>query len=772
MDMDSELLHAFAAHSSGEWAGWRCEFSAEGRHVPVPERFVPPEMLDWGAELTRVSVDRFERALHVSGSADTYALDVLEAGKCSLETIFATSSPPGKDDKTNCRDTYRTLARRIRVETTVGSEGGTWRLTALQMSVERKWHVDGFSLDVSPIVDTVDGGRITPSGLSLDEIHSAVASDCFEVSGVGMGEDGRLRLPLGVSVMCGETWLEVAFKDKTGMERILRRFVMFRLLAAGTSELRENELQAESEISRARDRAWEPWHLGHFAAPPACAEGFAFRAFWKWLAQEACPFVARDEQLRNILYSSGSNAVQSAYEPAVLRQTAWMEAAAVENLEASASVDPTSTIGRERASKKNVKITGSFLRASSENLAHRHWARLQAVVQSYWLANFMAALILIDAYCTMVDIDATAERTTPPQIFAFISDFCLVVYTLEVAALTACFGWRMFLSDGMMILDVVIVGCGWAEKLISSLADGALGFRTAVLRALMVEVVNPHVQEMHRDPNLDVFNDCHPQCTRAVSSVMYANLLLFKTVIAGDSWGEIAVPVIQEHPATAVIFIGSSLTLVFGVLNLIVAVVVDTFADARLNDVQNLAEEMEDEIEHDRKALGKLFARIDKDGSGQLSLQELIEGARHDSGFQSRLRVMDIDEQDLEQLFHMIDIDQSGTIEVAEFIGPLSRWAHDSKTAPRFIKYNMIQTMHLQEDLYDLSVECFQQLAARVEDLSVQVRMLKQGNPKGHVGQGHEQELSHDGESGEVQKSDSLVSESPTEDLQECQSRL
>lgn len=133
---------------------------------------------------------------------------------------------------------------------------------------------------------------------------------------------------------------------------------------------------------------------------------------------------------------------------------------------------------------------------------------------------------------------------------------------------------------------------------------------------------------------------------------------------------------------------------------------------------------------------------------------------------------MDIDEQDLEQLFHMIDIDQSGTIEVAEFIGPLSRWAHDSKTAPRFIKYNMIQTMHLQEDLYDLSVECFQQLAARVEDLSVQVRMLKQGNPKGHVGQGHEQELSHDGESGEVQKSDSLVSESPTEDLQECQSRL
>ena len=33
----------------------------------------------------------------------------------------------------------------------------------------------------------------------------------------------------------------------------------------------------------------------------------------------------------------------------------------------------------------------------------------------------------------------------------------------------------------------------------------------------------------------------------------------------------------------------------------------DTFADARQNDVQNLAEEMEDEIAKDRKSLAKLF---------------------------------------------------------------------------------------------------------------------------------------------------------------------
>ncbi|CAE7204839.1 RE1 [Symbiodinium microadriaticum] len=135
---------------------------------------------------------------------------------------------------------------------------------------------------------------------------------------------------------------------------------------------------------------------------------------------------------------------------------------------------------------------------------------------------------------------------------------------------------------------------------------------------LIVEVVSPFVKEMHADMDRDFFKACHPQCTKAVSTVMDANLLLFKTVIAGDAWGEIAVPVIQEHPATFIIFIGSSLTLVFGVLNLIVAVVVDTFAESRQSDVQSLAEEMEDEIEHDRAALGKLFARMDRDRSGKL----------------------------------------------------------------------------------------------------------------------------------------------------------
>eukprot|EP00933_Yihiella_yeosuensis_P009403 TRINITY_DN115307_c0_g1_i1.p1 TRINITY_DN115307_c0_g1~~TRINITY_DN115307_c0_g1_i1.p1 ORF type:complete len:149 (-),score=23.97 TRINITY_DN115307_c0_g1_i1:64-486(-) len=60
---------------------------------------------------------------------------------------------------------------------------------------------------------------------------------------------------------------------------------------------------------------------------------------------------------------------------------------------------------------------------------------------------------------------------------------------------------------------------------------------------------------------------------------------------------------------------------------------------------------------------------------------------------------MDIDPSDLMELFFMIDTDQSGTIDQAEFVNALSRWLQESKTASRFVKYNVMRTMNEQVDM-------------------------------------------------------------------------
>eukprot|EP00930_Biecheleria_cincta_P039547 TRINITY_DN2717_c0_g1_i1.p1 TRINITY_DN2717_c0_g1~~TRINITY_DN2717_c0_g1_i1.p1 ORF type:complete len:536 (-),score=119.83 TRINITY_DN2717_c0_g1_i1:195-1802(-) len=188
----------------------------------------------------------------------------------------------------------------------------------------------------------------------------------------------------------------------------------------------------------------------------------------------------------------------------------------------------------------------------------------------------------------------------------------------------------------------------------------------------------------------------------ALSSIMRANLMLFKTIVAGDSWGILAEPMIAVHPWTAIIFAGSLMTIVFAVLNLVVAAVVDEFAEQRVRDVNSIAQEMDENMQEDLKFLAKVFEKIDEDGSGELSLEELIEGARKIPEFRSRLRVMDIDQDDLQQLFHMLDEDLSGAIAPEEFMDALSRWLNESRTASRFVKYNVMKTMSVQNDLLAL----------------------------------------------------------------------
>jgi len=119
---------------------------------------------------------------------------------------------------------------------------------------------------------------------------------------------------------------------------------------------------------------------------------------------------------------------------------------------------------------------------------------------------------------------------------------------------------------------------------------------------------------------------------------------------------------------------------------------------------------------------------MDEDGSGLVSFEELVAGARKDPEFQSRLRVMDIDEADLRQLFDMIDTTGMGEIESSEFIAALSRWVHDSKTAPRFVKYNMLRSLEMQDDLYHIVREQFEFLFQQIEYSNLALEALLKEN--------------------------------------------
>lgn len=434
--------------------------------------------------------------------------------------------------------------------------------------------------------------------------------------------------------------------------------------------------------------------------------------------------------------------------PAAGRRLSWLQRAMEAASSGAASEDTEETDTKTGSTGKPRSLTAGFIKSDfsatstpQEGISmYRH--NVDRVMSSIPFDLCVGIVVIIDISMNIMSIDARSTNSTAPAWIDVAGYFTLAIYTLEFAGNVFTKQWKI-VHQSWIMLDLVILIAAYGELALqgAGINIDSVGFlrilrivrimrllklfrkfiflkelRKLVLMAASciktlgwsfmfcfvvmtvwamatVEFVHPVVKELFQEKELDDWE--------STATVMRANLLLFKTVIAGDSWGTLAVPVINRSPMTFIIFVGSQLTLVFGVLNLVVAVVVDTFAEQRQKDVENLAQEMQVDEEYDLKLLAKMFKKIDEDQSGELSLDELMEGARKVPEFQSRLRVMDIDEQDLEQLFYMIDSDGGGSIDPSEFISALSRWIRTSTSATRFVKYNVERGLEGQNQIFE-----------------------------------------------------------------------
>lgn len=137
---------------------------------------------------------------------------------------------------------------------------------------------------------------------------------------------------------------------------------------------------------------------------------------------------------------------------------------------------------------------------------------------------------------------------------------------------------------------------------------------------------------------------------------------------------------------------------------MVVAVVVDQFAESRAKDFSSVATELEFEEVQEKNLLHQMFTQIDEDRSGALSMDEITSGACKIQTFRDYLRVLDIDEADLQQLFFIVDRDDSGEIDADEFIEALYRMKHtESKTATKFVKHMVTELSHRQQVANDLN---------------------------------------------------------------------
>eukprot|EP00929_Paragymnodinium_shiwhaense_P117455 TRINITY_DN8805_c0_g3_i1.p1 TRINITY_DN8805_c0_g3~~TRINITY_DN8805_c0_g3_i1.p1 ORF type:complete len:676 (+),score=125.28 TRINITY_DN8805_c0_g3_i1:51-2078(+) len=233
---------------------------------------------------------------------------------------------------------------------------------------------------------------------------------------------------------------------------------------------------------------------------------------------------------------------------------------------------------------------------------------------------------------------------------------------------------------------------------------------------LAVELVHPVAQRL---AERGTWADC-ARCDRAFESVMASNLTFWQTILAGDSWGLLALPIMEEEPSTAIVFCGCLLSLTYGIMQLITAVVVDSVAMSRQQDVNSLADEMTQLERAEKEQLTKMFEQIDVDANGYMTLQELIFGATRIKPFQDWLRVTDVDSHDLNRLFKLLDLDDDGQVSLVDFIHTLYRLKHGE------INTTAKLTKHSVESLEKVSEELVQEYSALKNGLhEIQKRQLQ-----------------------------------------------
>merc|ERR1740130_455749 len=102
---------------------------------------------------------------------------------------------------------------------------------------------------------------------------------------------------------------------------------------------------------------------------------------------------------------------------------------------------------------------------------------------------------------------------------------------------------------------------------------------------------------------------------------------------------------IEHHPYTALFFLFVFLTIGMSVMNLILGVVVTVATEAREAVLQeDKSENMLKKLESSTHLL-ELCAEMDKDGSGELDAEEIMNGFRQDGTFRESLLSMEVTEE-------------------------------------------------------------------------------------------------------------------------------
>jgi voltage-gated sodium channel len=179
-------------------------------------------------------------------------------------------------------------------------------------------------------------------------------------------------------------------------------------------------------------------------------------------------------------------------------------------------------------------------------------------------------------------------------------------------------------------------------------------------------------------------------------------------VVTLDDWSDgVARHVMTNQPAMAAFFILFVLFSSFGLMNVVVAIIVERTLSAAKQNEQRIQRNQERERARVLNHLREIFEYADKDGNGSLTVEEFRSAIRQPD-IERKLKLIELPVADAEELFAILDHDGSGELSVDEFIGGCVRLKGPAKS----------------KDLLSVQVNV-QALSERLETVDLQLGQLE-----------------------------------------------
>lgn len=335
--------------------------------------------------------------------------------------------------------------------------------------------------------------------------------------------------------------------------------------------------------------------------------------------------------------------------------------------------------------------------------------KLTSLVQSPVFDYGSGALVILNAVTIGVQTDYMARyncESTPP-FFRFVEFVFCMVFSAEILLRIGVYklkffwmsGWRWNLFDALLVALqlmeeglTLIVGASAGfnfsfmrilrilrlvriirivrvlrlitelRTIISSIAGSMKSLAwTVVLLFLMIYVVGVYLTQLvldHRITLTGVLTEEEIALSTYYGSLILSILSLFQSISGGIDWKDLTSPLINQiSPLTGFVF---SLYIAFAVLALL-NVVTGVFVESAMKAAKE---------DHERNMISqvkRLFSSADIHNHGTVSWAEFANQLGNED-MQEFFKIIDVDISEARGVFHLLDVDDSGTIDLMEFL--------------------------------------------------------------------------------------------------------